>query len=384
MTNTAMNMLSDEKVKTRNQGSILVDHVEQFILINRPDRLAIRQLKEFFYSFISSTEDRQRRRISVALSRNHYTPRSILIFLGLEEIEIASPVLLFSKVLSEADLQNIIRRTDLAHARVIARRSHISTLTVQLLLSRDDDQDTLQKILRQNSSIQREFSEALKLGILNEAEMALWETPAAVKPFAPLSKNESESEPPVKTRDLGQGLLEMANHGNRLRHDERPKQKGPAFFQTEKLNVELIFAARSLQHDRFAEIINSACGLKQELTLEYIEQKDVGTFACLLSALEIPRSSAGRIMLLLFSHLGHDKSVFSEIMKRYDQLEKLKVVSFFTKLGAEFEVRSAAAKRHQQTTNLNLLIEHRRQSIRNFNDPYGKKYVSKADALKRA
>ena len=141
--------------KPSGKSGVLVDQVEQFSLLGRPGPEDISRLKEFFYALIGKTDKQQRRKVSVTLARCIYAPRTILIFLALEEIDIASPILLFSPVLKDEDLLNIIGKSSLDHARVIARRDKIGDSVIQSLKRKDDEKNTILKILEQNSTLRK-------------------------------------------------------------------------------------------------------------------------------------------------------------------------------------------------------------------------------------
>ncbi|MEM9277756.1 MAG: hypothetical protein AAGA76_04220 [Pseudomonadota bacterium] len=367
--------------RNQNQGTILVDHVEQFTLLKRASTDEISRLKELFYGLFCHADKKQKRRISIALSRNVYTPRSILIFLGLEKIDIASPVLLFSPVLSEKDLRNIIEKRSFEHARVVARRDNIELRTIQLLLEKDDENETVLKILRQNLSIRETLSTTRKRTKRNKVKESAVKKFASPVPAPTIIK--IATAPDTEQKDLTESLVALANKGNRLRQRKRHSLSASRPDHTQRLGGELILAARTGQPEKLSEAIYYACNLEPELTLKYVAEKDIGTFACLLFALEVTKLTAGRIMLLLFPVLGQNKAVFSEVMNHYESLEREKVVSFFITHGAQFHgVNKPGNIEAPKPETFDALLRNRRQSVQNTHSQHHD--IGKTDIKKLA
>ncbi|MEM9329961.1 MAG: hypothetical protein AAGA53_01470 [Pseudomonadota bacterium] len=371
MTIARAKKMTKQRGKSINQGTILVDHVEQFALLKRANMAETARLREFFYALIFQTDKEQKRRIAIALARSVYTPRSILIFLSLEAIDIASPVLLFSLALKDTDLQNILQKTSLDHARVIARRDNISRETVNLLIDKDDAEQTVWKILKQNATLRDTLPKEAPAPKTNPSKAV--STSGLPLKTSPTSEAALPVAPATPSRDLGQGLVELANKGNRLRREKRPLVEPPQPEFIRQFGEALIIAARKGDHACISRTIRESCGLKEETTLTYIRRQDIGTFACLLSVFNIPNFIAGRILLLLFPALGQSKAVFSKVMAHYEGLERPKVVAFFMSQGAYFDVRRTQAQTDVQTGNFEKLVESRRKSLQKPADDPGKR-----------
>ncbi|MEM7068250.1 MAG: hypothetical protein AAF478_05135 [Pseudomonadota bacterium] len=359
-----MNISSNIKVTGRrgnrqDKGTILVETVQQFTLLNRINLEELTKLKEMFYSLVSRTNKEQRRKMSVALARNPYAPRSILIFLALESIDVASPILLFSQALTEADIRSIIGKSEMGHKRVIARRDGVDNDTIHTLLDHDDENQTLGQILQQNRSIRA------KLALVQEERSrSLNPVPAALS--ATLDTLETGRQVPNQqdTKDLSQSLLDLANVGGKI----RPDPQITSFQQrlkhnTENLAENLIYSARSGNHREIGEYISIASNLPAKVTLQYIKQEDVGTFACLLYALDISRATAARVMLLVFPKLGRDGNLIKSVMDAYDRIELSTVLNYFRSVDSRFEVHKHKAEKAERASNLNRLLQHRRNSI---------------------
>ena len=122
-----------------------------------------------------------RRKLAVKLAEAPGTPRELAVLLANDEIDIASPVLIKSKVLEDADLIEIVRNRSTQHLLAIAMRRDLSTAVADALVE-SGEKDVIRTLLEnQDAHISR-------------ATMAyLVEQSKAVDEF---------QEPLVKRRDL--------------------------------------------------------------------------------------------------------------------------------------------------------------------------------------
>ena len=122
-----------------------------------------------------------RRKLAVKLAEAPGTPRELAVLLANDEIDIASPVLIKSKVLEDVDLIEIVRNRSTQHLLAIAMRRDLSTAVADALVE-SGEKDVVRALLEnQDAHISR-------------ATMAyLVEQSKAVDEF---------QEPLVKRRDL--------------------------------------------------------------------------------------------------------------------------------------------------------------------------------------
>lgn len=118
---TAANKFMPKKKRTKS-SSILLESTRQFCEINRPTIEDISTYKAFFYQFIDTLPDTDKRQVAAVLARNPYTPRPIGLYLAMDRLEVAAPFLLFSPILKEMDLKAISRKMGEEYAAVIKRR----------------------------------------------------------------------------------------------------------------------------------------------------------------------------------------------------------------------------------------------------------------------
>jgi uncharacterized protein (DUF2336 family) len=122
-----------------------------------------------------------RRKLAVKLADAPGTPREVAVLLASDEIDIASPVLIRSKVLEDADLIEIVRSRSTQHLLAIAMRRDLSTAVADALVE-SGEKDVIRTLL-ENQDAQ-----------ISRATMAyLVEQSKAVDEF---------QEPLVKRRDL--------------------------------------------------------------------------------------------------------------------------------------------------------------------------------------
>src|ERR1700754_3165581 len=122
-----------------------------------------------------------RRKLAVKLAEAPGTPRELAVLLANDEIDIASPMLIKSKVLEDVDLIEIVRNRSTQHLLAIAMRRDLSTAVADALVE-SGEKDVIRTLLEnQDARISR-------------ATMAyLVEQSKAVDEF---------QEPLVKRRDL--------------------------------------------------------------------------------------------------------------------------------------------------------------------------------------
>lgn len=110
-----------QKKRTKS-SSILLESTRQFCEIKRPSLEDISAYKAFFYQFIDTLPDTDKRQVAAILARNPFTPRPIGLYLAMDKIDVAAPFLLFSPILKELDLNAISRKMGETYAQVINRR----------------------------------------------------------------------------------------------------------------------------------------------------------------------------------------------------------------------------------------------------------------------
>ena len=99
--------------------------ISAFASLTRPSRREIAQLAQLTLPLIDRASTEARRFACAVLSDSRHAPAELVQRLCEEPVETCAPLLIRSRLLSNADLVRIIGAKGAAHARVIARRSDL-------------------------------------------------------------------------------------------------------------------------------------------------------------------------------------------------------------------------------------------------------------------
>ncbi|PWL19042.1 DUF2336 domain-containing protein [Falsochrobactrum shanghaiense] len=117
---------------------LLVAAIAAFAAITRPGRQDVQQFEDLALPLLQNASARGKRRAANALAPLDHAPRSLVLALANEPVEISAPLLLRSPLLRPADLIDMISRNGLDHARAIARRQSADPLLKDVLRSFSD------------------------------------------------------------------------------------------------------------------------------------------------------------------------------------------------------------------------------------------------------
>lgn len=107
--------------------------VSAFCSLTRPSRREIAQLDDLALPLFDMVSVESRRYVAAALSECESVPKALINRLCAEPVDIAAPLLVRSKALSDIDLIALIGRHGLPHARAIARRSGLNQTIAHLI-----------------------------------------------------------------------------------------------------------------------------------------------------------------------------------------------------------------------------------------------------------
>lgn len=111
--------------------------VSAFCSLPRPSRREIAQLEDLTLPLFDDVSSESKRYVAAALSECEYAPTGLIRQLANESIDIAAPLLIRSKALSDIDLIALIGRHGMPHARAIARRPGLNSAIADLLKALD-------------------------------------------------------------------------------------------------------------------------------------------------------------------------------------------------------------------------------------------------------
>jgi uncharacterized protein (DUF2336 family) len=107
--------------------------ITAFCSLTRPSRNEIAKLEDLTLPLYDGVSVESRRFVAAALSEVEYPPTTLVKRLAGESVDIAAPLLLRSKALSDVDLIALIGRHGIRHARVIARRRDLNKTIADLV-----------------------------------------------------------------------------------------------------------------------------------------------------------------------------------------------------------------------------------------------------------
>lgn len=320
--------------KSSRMQSTLVELSLRFSSLERPSIKSISIFKEQFYTLILNADAKERQKIASIFSKNLYVPKAIILFFSMQEIAIAASPLAHSPLLRSYELNELIHKCPIEHARVIARREDLDMSNIETLLNADDNSGSVKFILSTNTAI-------LENDQIHEFVNSYTNTKWQEIPAENITTIELPSQAKVQThvKDLSSSLVSLANKGGKLLRKPQGKNATQHVSSITKKQIEkqLLVSARLLDMEKFSKTIKDCCGLNSEITLHFTKNNDAGMLASLLCALEIPDISAARILLLTNQNIGRNGEIFRIVMNKYKNLNQVECISYFEKLGAQFQ-----------------------------------------------
>ena len=122
--------------KTKDELLILATH--RFCDIDTHNRLSREEYLQSFYLLIDKVSFPAKQIVARTLAHSAFAPRSIVLYLAMEPLEIALPILSHSPALGQLDLLRIADEKGSEHATVIAARPDIGPSLVKHLEQMND------------------------------------------------------------------------------------------------------------------------------------------------------------------------------------------------------------------------------------------------------
>ncbi len=302
---------------------ILISAFENYNAMPNPDRCTRRNLSELFNSMIAEANATARKRLSI-MSACIDIPRTIAIYLAMDEISVAAPMLLYSKTLESPDLVEISGKTSMQHRLIIARRRALTPSVVRALIR--EGEPSVAELLLENPD-------------LSMTDMLHWEVEAAVRSKSTLdtgaarvavtgSNSAAQTLETVKSLATRSGqnrspIIPVANRTAASAPHDRIVQ--PAR-QAKSISLDTKSDQRMLQHLRQNDRIGFAGELADRLRLDHTKvarlfnKPVLDTGLLLLRACGTDAPLAMRLLLFLVPDLGEDLSHLKSTIRRYMQL----------------------------------------------------------------
>lgn len=183
---------------------LLAAAVAGFNSLTRPTRHESQQFEDLALPLLETATPRAKRQVSAILAQHDAAPRKLVLALASDNIEVAAPLLLRSPLLKTTDFMEIIGKSGLSHARIIARRQPVDPLLLPLLENYDDE------IIKQTLNSEQPLPAATAMQETNEPEAASMHytsAPAAAKPVTTPPFRSANSQPSatqsLPAHDLG-------------------------------------------------------------------------------------------------------------------------------------------------------------------------------------
>ena len=333
----------------QTKDDMLILATNRFCDLDTHSRLTMEQYSEAFNLLIGQVSKATRQIVARRLAHSSFTPRSVALYLAMEPISVAMPIVAHSEVLGQLDVLRIIDRMGLDHARAAAGRLDIGPSLVRALKELDDEQvmialednDALLGNLEQRNvdalfaQIENSQTE-ISLALANQRIEQIAETEAELEeeiesPSLPettiLSEQQSEilaestpaTLPEATTaplNDAERALLAAAGRGNRT---DLPAMAQP---MENDFNFGDAFekVARAHSHQGMAVLMQKRFGLSLDTAQLVLQDRSGDTLAVLLSAAEVPAAQANRIQLLTHPTVGLSSHNALRAVRFYAQL----------------------------------------------------------------
>ena len=358
----------------QTKDDMLILATNRFCDLDTHSRLTMEQYSEAFNLLIGQVSKATRQIVARRLAHSSFTPRSVALYLSMEPISVAMPIVAHSEVLGQLDLLRIIDRMGLDHARAAASRLDIGPSLVKALKELDDDEvmialednDALLGNLEERNvdamfakieSTETEISlaladeriqelvsdeaeadeddayEASHLELEDEGrlEIAGYGGESVAAPAVEttvLSEQQTESLTEAAPKSLPQAttaplndaeraLLAAAGRGNRA---DLPAMAQP---MENDFNFGDAFekVARAHSHQGMAVLMQKRFNLALETAQLVLQDRSGDTLAVLLSAAEVPAAQANRIQLLTHPTVGLSSHNALRAVRFYAQLD---------------------------------------------------------------
>jgi uncharacterized protein (DUF2336 family) len=385
------------------KADLLAEAARNFCGIARPTHHDTTVFRELFYQLVDGSDKAERRALAASLARNVYTPRTILLYLALDDYDIAAPVLLFSEALGENDIKNLAVRVSQQSLEILCRRTNLTVNAARSLIAAGGTRcrDIIAKnpALKDDSGIQ-----ALLAGLEPvEVEEVLVETRAdhlaAVTETAPAEKKQVAQEQTIREKpaqepvgqepavaalaaesagaaprsSLQQELSNLAARGGRLGREARSPghPSEPGFDPAKPIEQQLVRAARAGDRRVLASYIEAWCGLPAATCAAILEKGGARELIVLFKGLGLSDLGTVQCLLQLDAQIARNISAYNEAKAILSSIDTKACRAFIESLGAHVtrpanrreEPRPQEAQMEIDVSALRAIASQRRREI---------------------
>ena len=308
-----------DTISTR-RSTILMEIVRDFCQLERPDQADISRFKEIFYQLIQSVGIVERRSLSASLAACHYVPRTVVLFLAMDELEVAAPVLLFSPVINESDIISLARRMDIEHLKVLARREALTSDGARAL-RHAGGREVAAILARNRSLVGSDNVEAVPAPVVPPV--------ISVSPSPQIHASDAVAGPlPLPTNDsAARELVDLAGRGGRLgrgRQEEAQATRKEIPTQPSEKSIaagrELLEAHRNGAAEGFISAAAYRTGVRAAIIRAMVEKLDGESLAVLLKGMAVEDLEAMQLFVRLLPQVGRDFAKYKSLQAMYRKL----------------------------------------------------------------
>ncbi|MEM9732586.1 MAG: hypothetical protein AAF903_03750 [Pseudomonadota bacterium] len=279
-------------VEPQSHDDLLWMATSRFCKTDRHSRLTHDQFSEAFNLLIGTASTSMKRAICAVLADCSYTPRSIAIYLALEELETATPMLARSTVLGQLDLMQIVQRRAKTHAKIIAGRPDLGPSLVKHL--RGLNIEAVNAALDANYALPDHMKARSADALFHDLRQKHHDVHVAMR------KAEEPNYTP-KVDSPSQQLVNAAARGGLL---AKQAETAKAHKKSFNFGQALERAAQARSRQAMAVLMQKQAGITLGTAHQVLEDKSGDTFAVLMRAYGVEDAQANRILLLAQPGIG--------------------------------------------------------------------------------
>lgn len=292
---------------SRGKDELLVLAASRFSDLDTPDRSEITAFQQAFRAVAGLVSSKTLRSVSVSLSRQIFTPRDVALYLAMEPVEVAAPVLRNSRCITQLDMLQIIEKRGVEHAREIATRADLGPSVVRCLRRLRDMM--INQNIDQNPALISELDRRKADRLFNQIEKSV-EVRQEIAKNRLREAEEKEalinifSAPPLSPAESG--LVSAASRGGRLPETISRKTKSPPreSLSNRDFGIAMERSAIAKSRQGMAVLMQKKFQLTLDTCHQVFEDGTGDTLAVLLNAASLSAEQANRILLLTFPTLG--------------------------------------------------------------------------------
>ena len=285
---------------------------DRFCDSNNEDPLTANQFSEAFYLLIDDVSSETKQAAARAVANTGHTPRAIALYLAMETINIAAPVLARSTILGQLDLLRIIEAKGAEHAEIIAERDDLGRTIIERLYALQDE--ALDAKLEVNESVASNYEEksvdTMFATIHGQLDLSA----------TPITSLEDKAPEQLVSKSASHKLLQAAARGKRLDIDAEQTDDAIVEIGDQNFGDSVERAARLGSRQSVGVLLTKFLNLELNTAFQVLEDKSGDTLAVALKSQHISPEQSNRILMLTFPQIGLSVHNAQRSMQFYDQI----------------------------------------------------------------